>query len=189
MKRIFTIFAFIIISLSANSQNWYQVGFKLSANFPLNRDYADDLTLSTIRDLYFCGFFRAGTFVLGEVGFGYHYFKGNYTYNFSDNESLLESRHLVIPVKIVGNVKLSRSVYFMPQVGISYQPLVGLKGDVINFNKKMIENHWTLLTAGFDFKFGFIILGVDYRYSFQKYFRNRGGKNPQFINVNIGVQF
>lgn len=189
MRKTLLILSLFVMTLTTYAQNWYQAGFKLSYNFPLNRDYADDLRLTSARDLYFCGFFRAGRHVFGEIGFGYHYFKGTHQFAITENESLLESRHLVIPVKIVGEVPISRSVSFLPQVGISYQPLIGIKGDLDSFSKKDLENHWTLLTAGFDMKFGFIIIGVDYRYSLQKYFRNRGGKNPQYININVGVQF
>ena len=182
-------FCAAILSASAQyTQRWYQAGVKISMNVPLNRGYATDLELTTLRNMHFNGYFRAGKYVFGEVGLGYHFFKG--TYLFPDNSSsLLETRHLTIPVKLVGDVRLSKSVSFLPQVGVIYQPLLKCAGDLRTFNKNMVENHWTLLTAGFDIRLGFIILGVDYRYSFQEYFRNMSGKKPQFVNICIGAQF
>ena len=56
-------------------------------------------------------------------------------------------------------------------------------------SKENIEKNWTLLTAGFDMRFGFITLGVDYRYSFQKFFKNKDGKHPQYIGISAGVIF
>lgn len=187
--RKFLILLFITASLtSVQAQKWYQAGFKISTNIALNRDYADDICLSKVRNMYFNGYFRAGKIIFGEVGLGYHFFKGTYTLD-DGSQSLLETRYLAIPIKVVADLKVGRHVSFLPQVGISYQPLLKLAGDVITFNKSMVENHWTMLTAGIDLRIGFIVLGVDYRYSFQNFFRNRGGEKPQFINIGIGVQF
>ncbi len=186
---IFIICFIAFFSLKAqNYSNWYQAGFKISMNVPLNRTYATDIELSTLKNMHFNSFFRAGKYVFGEVGLGYHFFKAQYNF-LNDSQSLLETRYLTIPIKVVGELKFSKSVSFLPQVGIIYQPLIHCAGDLIRFDKTMVENHWTLLTAGFDLRFGFIILGVDYRYSFQNFFRNNPGIKPQFVNICIGAQF
>ena len=70
-----------------------------------------------------------------------------------------------------------------------YQPLLKVSENVLGYDKTNIENHWALLTAGFDFRLGFITLGVDYRYSFQNYFTNKEGRKPQYIGISLGVIF
>ena len=77
----------------------------------------------------------------------------------------------------------------MPTIGVSYQPLLKVTDNFLGYSKENIEKHWVLLTTGFDMRFGFITLGVDYRYSFQHFFRNKDGKRPQYIGISAGVIF
>ena len=104
-------------------------------------------------------------------------------------EDLVETRHLVIPIKAVGDVPITKTIRFMPQVGVSYQPLLKVTENILGYDKTNIENHPTLLTAGFDFRFGFITLGVDYRYSIHHFFKGVDGQRPQYIGINAGVIF
>ena len=78
---------------------------------------------------------------------------------------------------------------FLPAVGIIYQPILKVTDNNINYNKKTINTNQTLLVAGFDFKFGPIVLGANYRYSFKPFFRELDGAHFQYINICAGFQF
>lgn len=194
MRKILIIITLLIstIYVHAQKQEWYQIGFKIGTQFPLVRDYSDVDYLSSTRTVHFGGCFRAGKYVFGEIGFGYQYYKNRFDVTLPDGtilEDLVENRYLVIPIKAVGDVKISKKISFMPQVGISYQPLIKVTDNYLGYSKDNIEKHWVLLTTGFDMRFGFITVGVDYRYSFQKFFQNKEGKHPQFIGISAGVIF
>ena len=95
----------------------------------------------------------------------------------------------MIPIKAVGDVPIRKKISFMPQVGISYQPLLKVTDNILGYNKENIESQWVLFTAGFDFRFGFFTIGADYRYSFQYFFRNKEGRKPQYAGITVGVIF
>ena len=181
--------------LVASAQDhWYQYGFKIGTSFPITREYsnAGDY-LSGLRNANFGVFFRAGKYVFGEVGFGYVFYKGDYDFYISDTNTLFRDQRvtthcLQIPVKVVGNVPLSNTVSFLPHAGIIYQPLLKVSDNSINYDKRTLTNNPVLVTAGFDLKFGPIVLGVNYRYSIQNFFQNKEGKHPQYINICAGVQ-
>lgn len=196
-KTIAIITICLITSISANAQKWYQAGFKISTNFLTNRDYSvQGDYINGLVNADFGFFFRAGKYVYGEVGLGYAFYKGDFS-NEAEGFSMerVETRHLQIPVKIVGDVPMGRSSDFLPFVGIIYQPLLQVTDNNCGYTKKpteggkMIEKNMTLLTAGFDFKFGPIVLGVNYRYGLQTFFRNIDGKHPQYVNICAGFQF
>lgn len=195
MKRGTIILALLLVATtvaSAQRQKWYQIGFKIGTQFPIAHNYTDVDYLTGTRTVHFGGYFRAGKYVYGEIGFGYQYFKNRFRVTLPDGstpDDLVENRYLVIPVKVVGDVKITEKISFMPQVGISYQPLLKVTENTLGYSKENIEKNWTLLTAGFDMKFGFITLGVDYRYSFQHFFRNKEGQRPQYIGISAGVTF
>lgn len=195
MKRGTIILALLLVATtvaSAQRQKWYQIGFKIGTQFPIAHNYTDVDYLTGTRTVHFGGYFRAGKYVYGEIGFGYQYFKNRFRVTLPDGstpDDLVENRYLVIPVKVVGDVKITEKISFMPQVGISYQPLLKVTENTLGYSKENIEKNWTLLTAGFDMKFGFITLGVDYRYSFQHFFRNKEGQRPQYIGISAGVIF
>ena len=191
MKKWITITAILVAAITASAQNWYQFGFRVNTQFPLNREYADNVHLSTLRTVHFGGYFRAGKYVYGEIGFGYQYFKNMFTVTHpeGEQEDLVETRHLVIPIKAVGDVPITQKIRFMPYVGVVYQPLLQVTENILGFDKSNIENHPTLLTTGFDFRFGFITLGVDYRYSFHHFFKGVDGQRPQYIGISAGVIF
>lgn len=194
MKKwiIITVLAMTATLVSAQKENWYQLGFKVSTQFPVVHDYSDVDYLTGTRTVHFGGYFRAGKYVFGEIGFGYQYFKNRFRVtlpNDSITDDLVENRYLVIPVKVVGDVRVTKKISFMPQVGVSYQPLLKVTENTLGYSKENIEKNWILLTAGFDMKFGFITIGVDYRYSFQHFFRNKDGKKPQYIGISAGVIF
>lgn len=191
MKKTVFIALLAASTLTAFAQNWYQVGFKISTSFPTNREYsyAGDY-LSGLMNADFGVFFRAGKYVYGEVGIGYAFFKGDYTNDLLQFKDVrVETRHLQIPVKVVGNVEMGRVSSFLPFVGIIYQPILKVTANEINFNKNTLEKNMTLLTAGFDFKFGPIVLGVNYRYGLMNFFQNKEGKHPQYVNICAGFQF
>ncbi|MBR6333958.1 MAG: hypothetical protein IKR77_06170 [Bacteroidales bacterium] len=195
MKKIVLYVSFLLAFLSgaAQSQNWYQVGFKISASFPTNRMYSvDNDYLISLTAADFGAFFRAGKYVYGEVGFGYAFYKGDYTVKLADGSNLFEParvelRHLQIPVKAVGNVPLTRTLSLLPFAGIIWQPLVKVTGNDIGYNKNTLKQS-VLFTSGLDFKLGPIVLGVNYRYSLTRFFQNKEGKHPQYVNVCVGFQ-
>ncbi|MBR6133032.1 MAG: hypothetical protein IKQ20_14390 [Bacteroidales bacterium] len=190
-KIILAIMLLWIGCASLTAQKWYQVGFKIGTSFPLNRDYsvAGD-RLTSILDGEFNVFFRAGKVIYGEVGLGYAFYKGDYSNaNLGFSNVRVETRHLLLPVKAVANVKLGKSVTFLPAVGIIYQPILKVTDNNINYNKKTINTNQTLLAVGFDFKFGPIVLGTNYRYSFKPFFRELDGAHFQYINICAGFQF
>ncbi len=181
-----------VSAMAAGAQNWYQLGLKFSTQVPLVRAYSDVDYLSTLRTPHIGFYFRAGKYVYGEVGIGYQYFRSRFETTLPDGEKrndMVFTHYLVIPVKAVGNVQISKSVAFLPFAGILYQPLLKVSENTLFYNKETIENQWCLFTAGFDFRFGFLTLGVDYRYSFQNYFQHKSGKKPQFIGLSAGVIF
>ena len=194
MKRgiIMLVLLWATMVVSAQKENWYQLGFKIGTQFPIVHDYSDVDYLTGTRTVHFGGYFRAGKYVFGEIGFGYQYFKNRFKVTLPDGsviDDLVENRYLVIPVKAVGDVRITKKISFMPHVGISYQPLLKVTENILGYSKENIEKHWVLLTTGFDMRFGFITLGVDYRYSFQHFFPNKEGKHPQYIGISAGVIF
>lgn len=196
MKKTVLAILFIgVVILGQAQENWYQAGFKISTSFPINRTYADRGDyLEGLGTADFGVFFRAGKYVYGEVGLGYCFFKGTYKLETGDptidfTDELVETRYLQIPIKVVGNVKMSRNTAFLPHVGIVYQPLIQVTDNTIGYSKNTIEKNLTLLTAGFDIKLGFIVFGVNYRYGFQNFFQNQTCKHPQFVNICAGFQF
>lgn len=196
MKRTVIILALLCTVLVCNAQdNWYQVGFKISTSIPLNRQYADRGDyLVGLGTADFGVFFRAGRYVFGEVGLGYCFFKGTYQLETGDpavdfTDELVETRYLQIPIKAVGYVPMGRSCAFLPYAGIVYQPLIQVTDNTIGYSKNNIEKHFTMVTAGFDFKLGFIVFGVNYRYGLQNFFQNQTCKHPQYVNICAGFQF
>ena len=194
MKRgiIMLVLLWATMVVSAQRENWYQLGFKIGTQFPIVHDYSDVDYLTGTRTVHFGGYFRAGKYVYGEIGFGYQYFKNRFKVTLPDGsviDDLVENRYLVIPIKAVGDVRITKKISFMPHVGISYQPLLKVTENILGYSKENIEKHWVLLTTGFDMRFGFITLGVDYRYSFQHFFKNKEGKHPQYIGISAGVIF
>ena len=194
MKKwiILTVLAMTATIVSAQKEKWYQVGFKIGTQFPIVHNYSDVDYLTGTRTVHFGGYFRAGKYVFGEIGFGYQYFKNRFKVTLPDGsvaDDLVENRYLVIPVKAVGDVRITKKIAFMPQVGISYQPLLKVTENDFGYSKENIEKHWMLLTAGFDMRFGYITVGVDYRYSFQHFFPNKDGQKPQYIGISAGVIF
>lgn len=195
MKRILLFALLTVTVLMANAQDkWYQYGVKIGTSFPTVREYSvngDFLSGSGNAD--FGVFFRAGRYVFGEVGFGYTFLKGVYDYYITDTTTLFHDQsatthYLQIPVKVVGNVPISKVVTFLPHAGIIYQPLVKIADNSIGYNKKSLNTNQVFVTGGFDFKLGPILLGVNYRYSIQNFFQNKEGKHPQFVNICAGIQ-
>lgn len=195
MKKIVLLALLAINAWTLSAQHqWYQYGFKIGTCFPVAREYSiDGDYLGGLRNADFGVFFRAGKYVFGEVGFGYVFYKGDYDFYIADTTTLFRDQRvtthcLQIPIKVVGNVVLSKTVSFLPHAGIIYQPLMKVSDNAINYTRKTLTNNTVLFTTGFDLKFGPILLGVNYRYSFQNFFQNKTGKHPQFINICAGVQ-
>ena len=192
MRRLFLLLLFGMFGMAAGAQNWYQIGFRVSTQIPLVRAYSYEDYLSNLRTPHFGVYFRAGKYVYGEIGLGYQYFKGRFEVNLHNGESindLVETRYLVIPIKAVGDVPITKKISFMPQVGILYQPLLKVTENILGYDKTNIESQWVLFTTGFDFRFGFLTIGADYRLSLQHYFRNKDGRLPQYAGITVGVIF
>ena len=178
--------------MAAGAQNWYQFGFRVSTQVPLVRAYSNEDYLENLRTPHFGAYFRAGKYVYGEIGIGYQYFKGRFVVNLHNGETmndLVETRYLVIPIKAVGDVPITKKIAFMPHLGILYQPLLKVTDNILGYSKENIENQWLMLTTGFDFRFSFITIGADYRYSFQHFFQNKEGRRPQYAGITLGVIF
>lgn len=192
MRKTLIFIGILLSTFVLKAQNWYQLGFKISSKVPLVRSYSPNDYASSVRSLQFGGFFRAGKYVYGEVGIGYEYFKGYFIHTTGIGEKLedlVECRYLVIPVKAVGDVQITKSISFMPYLGVLYNPLLKVTDNILGYSKSNIENHWAQFTTGFDFRLKFVTLGVDYRLSFQRFFRNQDGRLPQFVGFNVGVVF
>lgn len=192
MRKTLIIAGIILAALSMQAQNWYQIGLRVSTQIPLVREYSDVDYLSTLRTPHVGVYFRAGKYVYGEVGIGYQYFRSRFDVTLSDGtefSDMIQTHYLVLPFKAVGEVPITKKIAFLPYVGVLYQPLLKVSENVLGYDKTNIENQWALLTAGFDFRLGFITLGVDYRYSFQNYFTSKEGRKPQYIGISLGVIF
>lgn len=194
MKKYILITVLLCAITITNAQKLYHVGFKISTSFSINDDYSvTGVQLTGLKCADFGVFARVGKFVYAELGLGYGFYKGTYTQETGGitlyNNEMVETRHLQIPIKAVGYVPLGKSCAFEPYAGIIYQPLLKVTQNNINFSKNNIEKNQTLLTAGFDMKLGFILLGVNYRYSFQHFFQKIDGKHPQYVNICAGFQF
>ena len=192
MRNPLIIIGLLFASFTLHAQNWYQVGFRVTTQVPLVRAYSNVDYLSNLRTPHFGAYFRAGKYVYGEVGIGYQYFKSRFNVSNGDGTSkndLVETRYLVIPIKAVGDVEITKKIRFMPHVGILYQPLLKVTDNILGYSKENIENQWVLFATGFDFRFSFITIGADYRYSFQKYFPGKEGRNPQYAGISVGVIF
>ena len=192
MRKTLIIAGIILAALSMQAQNWYQIGLRVSTQIPLVREYSDVDYLSTLRTPHVGVYFRAGKYVYGEVGIGYQYFRSRFDVTLSDGtefSDMIQTHYLVLPFKAVGEVPITKKIAFLPYVGVLYQPLLKVSENVLGYDKTNIENQWALLTAGFDFRLGFITLGVNYRYSFQNYFTNKEGRKPQYIGISLGVIF
>ena len=192
MRKLLIIIAITIAAFSMQAQNWYQIGLRVSTQIPLVREYSNVDYLETLRTPHVGFYFRGGQYVYGEVGIGYQFFRSRFIATQPSGEKLndmVQTHYLVIPIKAVGDVPITKKIAFYPAVGILYQPLLKVSGNMLGYSKENIENNWFLLTAGFDFRLGFITLGVDYRYSFQHYFQDKEGKKPQYIGITAGVIF
>ncbi len=192
MRKTVIIAGIILAALSMQAQNWYQIGLRVSTQIPLVREYSNVDYLSTLRTPHVGVYFRAGKYVYGEVGIGYQYFRSRFDVTLSDGtefSDMIQTHYLVLPFKAVGEVPITKKIAFLPYVGVLYQPLLKVSENVLGYDKTNIENQWALLTAGFDFRLGFITLGVDYRYSFQNYFTSKEGRKPQYIGISLGVIF
>jgi len=192
MRKTLIIIAITIAAFSLQAQNWYQLGFKISSKVPLVRSYSQNDYASSVRSLQFGGFFRAGKYVYGEIGIGYEYLKGYFIHATEVGEKLedlVECRYLVIPIKAVCDVPITKTISFMPYAGILYNPLLKVTENNLGYSKNNIENHWTQFTTGFDLRLKFVVIGVDYRLSFQRFFQNQDGRLPQFVGFNAGVVF
>ena len=192
MKRFALFLLLAMMWMAAGAQNWYQFGFRVSTQVPLVRAYSTEDYLENLRTPHFGAYFRAGKYVYGEIGIGYQYFKGRFVVNLHNGETmndLVETRYLVIPIKAVGDVPITKKIAFMPHLGILYQPLLKVTDNILGYSKENIENQWVMLTTGFDFRFSFITIGADYRYSFQHFFQNKEGRRPQYAGITVGVIF
>jgi len=192
MRKTLIITGIILAALSMQAQNWYQIGLRVSTQIPLVREYSDVDHLATLRTPHVGVYFRAGKYVYGEVGIGYQYFRSRFDVTEPDGSvisDMVQTHYLVLPFKAVGEVPITKKIAFLPFVGVLYQPLLKVSENMLGYDKTNIENQWALLTAGFDFRLGFITLGVDYRYSFQQYFLNKEGQKPQYIGITAGVIF
>lgn len=186
--------ALLCVNALHAQQKWCQYGLKVGTSFPTNRNYSvDGDLLQALSTADFGLFFRAGKFVYGEVGIGYTFLKGNYGMQAGNGDYLFNgvyvaTHHLQIPVKLVGNIPMGRASAFLPHAGIVYQPLLKVTANSIGFSKSTLACNPVLLAAGFDLKFGPIVLGTSYRYSLHTFFQNKAGKHPQYINICAGIQ-
>jgi len=194
MKKTLIAIALLFTLLCSNAQSWHQVGFKIATSFPTEREYSNQGDyLAGLLGAEFGVYFRAGKIIYGEVGLGYAFYKGDFNGFLDNGEEFkverVENRYLQIPVKVVADIRLTNTIHLLPFAGIIYQPLLKVTDNNIGYSKSTITKHPVLGTGGLDFKFGPIILGANYRYSFQGFFQNKEGKHPQYVNICAGFQF
>lgn len=195
MKKLLAIFLLTVLCTTAFAQKWRQFGLKIETNFTLERNYANDgTTLDGLinPDAYI--FFRGGKFIYGEIGFGYSFFKGDFSRknpdgNYVFHNETVKLHSLMIPVKLMGYIPLGKVVAIEPYAGIIYQPIISISDNTIDFSKKTLEQNMLFANAGLDFKFGPIIIGANYKYGLYTFFTNKEGKKPQFVNICVGFQF
>ena len=195
MKKLLAIFLLTVLCTTAFAQKWRQFGLKIETNFALERNYANDgTTLDGLINPDGYLFFRGGKFIYGEIGFGYSFFKGDFSRKNPDESYVFHNEtvklhSLMIPVKLMGYIPLGRVVAIEPYAGIIYQPIVSVSDNTIDFSKKTLEQNMLFANAGVDFKFGPIIIGANYKYGLSTFFTNKEGKKPQFMNICVGFQF
>ena len=195
MKKLLAILLLTVLCTTAFAQKWRQFGLKVETNFTLERNYANDgTTLDGLINPDGYIFFRGGKFIYGEIGFGYSFFKGDFSRKNPDGSYVFHNEtvklhSLMIPVKLMGYIPLGRVVAIEPYACIIYQPLVSVSNNTIDFSKKTLEQNMLFANAGLDFKFGPIIIGANYKYGVRTFFTNKEGKKPQFINLCVGFQF
>ncbi len=179
MKKIIAILFLCIISITGFAQSWRQLGIKVSTNFAIERQYSvDGVNLDGLINPDVYAFFRAGKYVYGEIGFGYNYFKGDFSkkaengvdYVFKDETILLHN--LIIPVKLVGHIPMGKVSALELFAGIIYQPTVKIKENNIGFDKNSVTTDMVFANAGLDLKFGPIVLGASYKYGLRNFFQN-----------------
>ena len=175
-------------------ESLFQFGFRLGANIPLSKSITENLQAKKSFSAEFCFFARAGKFVFGELGFGYHFHKNTFgilqdsTQFFEDFNDVVELRYLQIPVRAVGKVPLGENVDLLPAVGLLYQPLIHVSKNVLDHGKHNLSKHQLSLTAGIGIKVYFVTLEVAYRHAFQSYFKNEKSLKPSYISILVGFQ-
>ncbi|MEG1555576.1 MAG: hypothetical protein RR356_02480 [Bacteroidales bacterium] len=176
--------------------SWYQYGFRLGFNFPLNRDYSKEDQLTKLFSGEFGVYFRAGKYVYGEIGMGYMFHKGTYYTEMDTNSSvvysgknIVETRYLQIPIKAVGYIPFKKNFAFQPSIGIIYQPLIQVAKNNIGYTRDNITRHQFLFTGGVGFKLYFVTIDISYRQMLRNFFSDKPSNKPKYLNLQIGFQF
>lgn len=177
-----------------NQIPYLQYGFKLGFNIPLSKEFTNTLKAKNSLSAEFGIYARAGKYVYGEIGFGYTFYKNTFQLEqdstmYESFEEIVELRYLQIPIKIVGNIKLSDNITFQPFAGFIYQPLIGVSDNVMGHSKNTLSRHPFFFTGGLGIKVYFITLDIAYRQSLTTYFHKKASKKPSFINILLGFQF
>lgn len=169
----------------------FMYGFKIGYNVPMQKQYSFSDTLSASVSAEFGAFFRAGKYVYGEIGFNYMFHKATFNALVADTlmDAFAELRYIQIPIKALAYLPVAERVAFTPNVGIIYQPLVALKNNDAFYNKRTIQTHQFVFTAGLGIRFHFLSLEVNYRQMLRDFYVDKPGERPNFMNLVLGFQF
>src|SRR5574344_1777894 len=120
----------LFLQTKTTSNDILQYGFRLGTDLSLTSKQLSEFDhLNGLFSGTFGFFIRGGyKYMYGELGLYYMCFKGRYdAYSLIDKELIgtetVESRYLQIPIKAVGQIDVQRKRYFLPNIGIIYQPL------------------------------------------------------------------
>lgn len=183
-------------NLKGEIGQYLHFGFRLGTDFTLSkRQVSNTDKLVNFTSATFGFYVRGGyRFIFGELGLHYMFYKGFYRITDDTQTNILaeeqvESRYLQIPFKVVGYWEATPNFALVPQVGITYQPLIHVSKNDINYNKKTLTPHQFLYSAGLGFKIKFVTLEVSYKKAIKPFFKDRDSEKQSFLNLMIGVQF
>lgn len=181
--------------LSGEIGRYLQAGFRLGTDFLLtdrqisDHDYLENFLSGTF------GFYARGgyEFIFGEIGLNYMFYKGYYQISDLNMDPLtaetVESRYLQIPISVVGYWQATKTFALIPKVGITYQPLIHVSKNDINYNKHTLTPHQFLYSAGVGIKLKFFTVEVAYKGAMKPFFTQKESVKQSFINLMVGFQF
>lgn len=186
-----------LATMNGELDSYLQYGFHLGTDLMLSgRQLSSFDNLENLLSGIFGFFVRGGyQYIFGELGFHYMFFKGYYNVSTLDGIPLgaetVESRYLQIPFKIVGYIPVGKRnmCAFLPHVGISYQPLIHVTTNDINYGKHNLTPHQFLYQAGLGFRVKFFNVEVAWKKSIKPFYCDRTSLKPSYLNILVGFQF
>ena len=182
-------------NISGEIGRYLQAGFRLGTDFLLtNRQISDYDYLENFLSGTFGFYARGGyEFIFGEIGLNYMFYKGFYKISDMNLDPLtaetVESRYLQIPISVVGYWQATPTFALIPKVGITYQPLIHVTKNDVDYNKHTLTRHQFLYSAGVGIKLKFFTVDVAYKRAMKPFFSQKESVKQSFINLMVGFQF